>query len=385
MTRDTARSISSFVARMSLTGALGLVSLACTDADPSSDPDQEGTTTEAASETTSDSTTGDPDASTSGVTEQPGSSTSAMDTTDGESDTESTGAVACDVDAIELPGDTFYPEGVAADAAGHLYIGSLATGAVVMADPCTGEVDELVPAGGTLTNPVGLIVDEGNATLVVCNSDFTFATPPSIDMLDLADGALLGRHAFEGPGFCNDLTFDDEGNVYATDSAAARVVRVPAAEILSDSPVQTWATDPDFAVGEGEFGLNGIAFDGDSSLYVVNYAQGELHRIAIEPDGLAGSVTAIALGQTALAAPDGLEWIGDGQLLVVEGDLGAVSRIELSGDTATVEVVADGYDVPTTIAQVDDHIWVGEGQLDHLIGIDPADPEPPFVVTRLPL
>ncbi|MCA9712783.1 MAG: hypothetical protein KDK70_43540, partial [Myxococcales bacterium] len=240
---------------------------------------------------------------------------------------------------------------------------------VVVADSCTGEVSELVPAGGPLTNPVGLIVDEASGTLLVCNSDFTFATPPSIDVLDLADGSLLGRHAFDAPGFCNDLTLDADGNVYATDSSGARVLRVAAADLPSMSPAQTWATDPDFVVGMGEFGLNGITFDGEASIYVVNFAQGELHRIAIADDGSAGAITAIMVGDTGLASPDGLEW-SDGDMLVIEGGLSAVSRIELAGDSATVTVLADGYDVPTTLALVGSDAWVAEGQLDHLLGLD---------------
>jgi len=370
-----------------LTAALGLSLLACGDDGSAGETDDPTTDSGGVSATGTDSAPGttastvDPDGTTSGTTAGPGTSTGDP-TGEPTSESGSSGEVVCDADTIELPGDDFYPEGIASDAAGNLYITSIATGAVVMADSCDGEVTELIAPGEGLVNPVGLIVVESAGALVICSSDFSFATPPSIDVRSIEDGSPIAQHTFDAPGFCNDLTLDDEGNVYVTDSGGARILRVAAADLLSDGPAQTWATDPDFMVGKGEFGLNGIAFDGDSSIYVVNSAQGALHQVAIEPDGSAGAITPISIEVAPLAAPDGLEWLEDGTMLVVEGGLQAVSRITLAGGSATVQVLADGFDTPTTSAMVGSDVWVVEGQLDHLLGFDPQPPQVPFVVQR---
>jgi sugar lactone lactonase YvrE len=264
-------------------------------------------------------------------------------------------------------------------------VASIATGRVVRTIPCELEVEDLVAPGGPLRNPVGMIVDDTNGRLVVCDSDFSFMTPPSIDVLELSTGALVATHEFDSVGFCNDLALDGDGNVYATDSAGARVLRVQAADMEMDTMAETWATDPDFVVGMGEFGLNGIAYDDDTSLYVVNFQQGELHRITIEGNGDAGTITPITVDTGPLANPDGMKWTGNGELLVIEGGLAALSRVTLNGDTASTVVLTDGFDVPTTFALIEGSAWVAEGQLDHFTGADRNPPEPPFVVTRVEL
>ncbi|MEM9454991.1 MAG: hypothetical protein AAGF11_12480 [Myxococcota bacterium] len=316
----------------------------------------------------------------------PGTSTgpdSETETDSADTSTGSTGPEICDQASIELPDDDFFPEGTAYDAEGVLYVASLANGSLVRATPCESEVEELVASGGPLRNPVGMIVDDANGWLIVCDSDFSFMTPPSIDVLELDSGNLVATHEFDAVGFCNDLALDGDGNVYATDSAGARVLRVQAADLDSDSPAETWVTDPDFEVGEGEFGLNGIAYDDNGSLYVVNFQQGEMHRITIEASGDAGAITPITIDGGPLMNPDGMKWMGDGTLLVIEGGLTALSRVTLDGDNASSEVVQDGFDFPTTFALLDGSAWVAQGQLDHFL--DGSAPEPPFVVTRVAL
>lgn len=337
-----------------------------------------GSTTE---DPTSSSTASNPPPGTSsGDVSEPSTGTTS-DSADSSSSGTTTGSELCE--SFELPGDDFFPEGTAYDAEGAVYVASIATGSVVRTFPCESDVEELVAAGGPLRNPVGMIADEANGWLIVCDSDFSFTTPPSVDVLELDTGALVATHEFDSVGFCNDLALDGDGNVYATDSVGARVVRVAAADLAADTGAETWATDPDFVVGDGEFGLNGIAYDGDGSLYVVNFQLGDMHRIAIEGSGDVGEITPITLDGGPLQNPDGMKWMGDDTLMVIEGGLAAISRVTLAGDTASSEVLADGFDIPTTFALVDGSAWVAEGQLDHFTGVDENPPEPPFVVTRV--
>ncbi|MCA9705599.1 MAG: hypothetical protein KDK70_07120 [Myxococcales bacterium] len=369
-----------------LAALLATAAAACGGDDTPEDDDatSEDGTTSAIADTSTDTAT-EASADTGSTSDETTSDTTDGTETSDSSDTSSTGSEICEQDQLELPGDDFYPEGTAWDAQGRLYVASVATGVVVELIPCETEPEVLVAAGGPLRNPVGMIVDDARGWLIVCDSDLSFTTAPSIDVLELETGALVATHPFDAPGFCNDLALDGDGNVYATDSAGARVLRVPAADLALDGPAPTWATDPDFVVGEGEFGLNGIAYDGDASLYVVNFQQGELHRIAIEPGGEAGAIDALAVDGGPLAGPDGMKRLDDGSLLLVQGGLAALTRVTLAGDTASFEVLADGLDFPTTAAVIDGSAWVAEGQLDHLLGFDPAPPEPPFVLTRVAL
>lgn len=297
------------------------------------------------------------------------------------SGTSETGDETCE--RIELPGDTYYPENIARGADGLLYISSAGTGAILRVDPCRG-AEPLVAAQTDLRNATGVAVDDARGLLLVCDSDASPMGEPSIDVFDLHDGELLASHAFDGPAFCNDLTLDDMGHVYATDSFGARIVRVSAAELDTDSPVETWATDPAFAVDMGQFGLNGISFDGARNLYVVNFTLGDLHRVHIGEDGQAQTITPIEL-PAPLAMPDGLRALDSDTLLVVEVGANALSTITLEGDSGTLALVADGFDTPTGVALAGDHAWVVEGQIDHLIGADPNPPALPFLALRVEL
>ncbi len=335
-----------------------------------------------------DDTTASPDetgGSTTGSTGEPEDTGEPGSSSETGSD-ESTGETgeACALAEIELPGDAFYPEGIAATASGTLYVGSLATGAIVQVTPCETEVETFVEVGTTTRNVVGMVVDDAAGLLWVCDSDFAFTTAPAVQAYDLVTGDLVATHDFEAIGFCNDLALGADGSVYATDSAAARIIRVAAADRLLDTPVETWANDPEFAVAPGEFGLNGIVLGDDDTVYAVNYAQGELYRIPVLAGGAAGAVSLLGI-QPVPSLPDGLKALAPDQLLVVEGGTASLSLIDIAGDAAVVSVVENGFDAPTTAAVVGPDAWVVQGQLDHLLGLDPAPPTVPFTVVRVAL
>ena len=110
-----------------------------------------------------------------------------------------------------------------------------------------------------------------------------------------------------------------------------------------------------------------------------------MHRITIEPGGEAGAITPIEISGGPLMSPDGMKWVGDGTFLMIQGGLGALTRVTLEGDSASSEMLADGFAFPTTVAPVGDAAWVVEGQLDHLLGFDPAPADLPFMVIRVEL
>jgi sugar lactone lactonase YvrE len=295
---------------------------------------------------------------------------------------------ACDATAIELPGDDFYPEGVAADGAGALYVGSVATGAIVRAEPC-GEVTSFVPrrsGRGTF----GLFVDTDASMLWACDIDPAFASPAALIGYDLATGAEAARHPFPADAVvCNDIAQGADGSLYLTDSFGARILRVPGATRSDGRPAEVWLTHPSFAAAPGAFGLNGITVV-DERLFTASFANGSLHRVGIGADGAPIGPVEVALDRP-LTGLDGLKAKGARTLFAVENRLFSeveqsdLIRIDLAGDRGAVQVIVRDLDAPTTFAATGRNAWIAEGQLDHLLGIDPTPPTLPFRVVRAPL
>lgn len=349
--------------------SLGLLLVACGD-----DAGRSTETSTSGETSTSSSTDGTSTDSSSSEGSSSSSSSSSTSTSTGGSET----GEACLEEDIELPGEAFYPEGVAAYGE-LLFVGSAATGEIVRADSCSGTVEILVPAGN-LPGAIGLRVDAARNILWACAFDSTQEEFSSLNAFDLDSGKHLGAHSWENPGFCNDVALDDKGNVYATDSYGHRIVRVASKDALGDTAVETWLADPAFVVPAGEIGLNGITWEA-GLLRVVTTADGRLLEVSIEGDGSPGAVTVTGKAGT-LAGPDGMI-PHEGGLLMVEGVATRLSLVD--PDDLTVTPVAEGFDFPTTVAVIGDTAWVAEAQFDHLLGLDPAPPTLPFRVRRVPL
>lgn len=279
---------------------------------------------------------------------------------------------------IPLFGETFFPEGIAAAADGTLYVGSLGTGAVVRVAPGSPKPEPFIAAGTDSFGAVGLHLDEASATLWLCSVDLNMFTLPSkVKSYDLTTGQETGSYEFPVGGLCNDLTMDGQGNVYATDSFLSAVRRLP----VGGTALEEWSVDPLFVVPPGTFGLNGIVWDG-MDLFVVNLSAGNLYQVPINGDGSAGVAVDITLDKP-LGAPDGIEALAPGSLLVMDNSGGAVKQAIVSGDIAAVTTLANGLDTPATGAVVDGDLWVTESQVDHLTGADPTPPSLPFLLKRV--
>lgn len=282
------------------------------------------------------------------------------------------------VDSIPLFGESFFPEGVAVRADGTIYVGSLATGEIVHVPPGLAKPQAFIPAGAL--GIVGILVDNTADILWACEVDLALQAPGALKAYNATSGEEQLSVEVPAGSFCNDLTLDDMGNLYATDSFSGTIRRLPAGA----NAFETWINDPDLSVPQGEFGLNGIAWT-DGALYTVVTSTGSLYRISLEADGLAGTPEQIPLDE-ALGGPDGLKVLPDGRLLVVDNGSGSVKVITLGGAVAEVMTIRNGMDVPTTGDLEGDSAWVAEGQFDHLFpGGDPNPPSLPFQVRRVRL
>jgi streptogramin lyase len=289
-------------------------------------------------------------------------------------------------DSFDLPGDTFFPEGVAALAGGTVFVGSSTSGIIVKtADPCSGGgVTMFAPSPDPLMGAVGLRADGARGVLWACHAVFDASLPARLDGYHLDTGEVVASHELPGAS-CNDIAIDADGDLFATDPIAHEIVVVAAADAISDAPAQRWLADPEFQLPQGQFSVNGLVFDPEGTLYVGNYGGNKLYRIPVLASGAPGEVEVVTIDGDPVMGPDGIQWHKDG-LLIVENTAGRVSHFTFDdAGVASRAVLAHGLDFPATVAVTEAGAWTCEAQTDHLLGLDPNPPTTPFKVVRLPL
>ena len=291
----------------------------------------------------------------------------------------STSLVACadddkpQPDLLALPGSAYYPENVHADDDGTLYVGSLTTGQIVAFDDGATAPRTVHAAGADgVTGLTGVLVHDDE--LWACSIDTMFQRPTEVRSFSL-DGTPKQTYVLGSQYFCNDLTFDDAGNLYVTDSFNGTVQRLKKGAAAFD----TFVEDPRFVPDtQGAFGLDGIVYTG-GALYINKLDTGELFEVSLDKQ-----VTAIAVSPP-LAAPDGMRVLDDHSLLVIEGGAGRLSKLSLHDATATSTALATDLDQPTGVAITRGSAWVSEGQLGRLFSQPAQAPNLPFAVRRVDL
>jgi sugar lactone lactonase YvrE len=284
--------------------------------------------------------------------------------------------------------DNFFPEGIAVSKfTGDIFVGSLKENKIVKFPNGKNEPVEFVSsAKHGLLSVIGIIVDDKQKILWACSSNPGVSNYPSdnpiisLKAFDLVSGNLINTYPFFGGGFCNDITIDSNGNVYATDSFNPRILRVN----KSQNRLETWFEDDVFQ-GKG-FNLNGITYV-DNSIYTVKMNSGELFKIDIEENGKPSNFTKIDLPRS-LNAPDGIEAIDKNNLLVAENRAegtwtGSLTKINLTSPLK-MEVLKDNLDTPTTVALKGKRAWVLQAQFSHLFGDEKDLPPEPFEIISVP-
>lgn len=127
--------------------------------------------------------------------------------------------------------------------------------------------------------------------------------------IDTETGKIVKSYPVTGAQFLNDITVDNDGNVYATDSNVGFIVQI------SGDAVTMWA--------ENLAGPNGILADGEKFL-MAGWDSGTLNAI----DADTREVSQIAEG---MEHPDGIVAVGDGSYLVSTWD-GMVHHVDPDGN-----------------------------------------------------
>lgn len=243
-----------------------------------------------------------------------------------------------------------FPEGVAVDKTGDIYVSLTPRDEIRRIDPSGNQA--VVASFDEGTGPAGLAVD-ARGDVYTAAAAFDFATgqsdPARRGVYRVArDGETARLPGTESMVFPNAVALDPRGNVYATDTVEGAVWRIP-----TTGPAELWAQHP-LLEGNGALGFpfpigaNGIAFR-HNRIIVANTERGLLVEIAVQPDGSAGEPAVIAESD-ALFGADGIALDVHGDLYVVSAAHHTVTRVRHDGAIDTLATAGDGLNQPSTLA-----------------------------------
>jgi glucose/arabinose dehydrogenase len=224
------------------------------------------------------------------------------------------------------------PENLTSSRDGSVYFGSMARGTIYRAAPGASQAEPwILAATAGLTRVLGVLADDKTNTLWVCQNASAGEGQTALRAFDLKSGAAKGTYPLPpNGGVCNDIAVAADGGVYVSESFRGRVHRLkPGATQL-----EVWAASEQMNV------IDGLAFLGDGSLYVNDFAAGKLFRIPVNADGSAGALVPIETSMP-LVRPDGLRTAGPRTLIQAEQQ-GRITELTISGNRADVRVVRDG-------------------------------------------
>jgi sugar lactone lactonase YvrE len=299
----------------------------------------------------------------------------------------STAAFAGETKEVLLPGDSVYPESIAAAPDGTLYVSSLSAGGIYRIKPGASTAEHWIKPGTfDSRSTLGVLVDEKAGLLLVCSNDVSGLGVPGpssvkgsfVKGFDLATGQ--GKLSVELPkagSFCNDFAIAPDGSIFVTNSSSPQILRLkPGA-----SELEVWLESAEFNQPKEGAGLDGIAFGSDGNLYVNTYTNAEFFRVEVK-DGAPGKITKLKTSRP-LKFADGMRPTGGQAFIMAEGG-GSIDRVTVNGDEVNVETIKDGLAGPTSVALVGNTYWAPEGQLSHLFDTKSGPAHLPFRVVGVP-
>jgi sugar lactone lactonase YvrE len=252
----------------------------------------------------------------------------------------------------------FLPEGVEYDQTNDRFlVGSLREGSVFQ----LARDGRLTPVAEDpeLVSSVGIEVDEARGRLLVANSDssifstggtgqaklgvFDLNSGERLAMVDLA--ATLANRTEETVFFANDVTIDDQGIIYVTDTRTGAIYRI-------DDAYQASVLHR-FEISEA-FAPNGLVYHPSGYLLVAGGQS--LYKVPLDDPANASQVS---LSESVPGA-DGVVWTRDGHLAIVANSANRVVVLTSSDEWVSAERIGvAAYEVmATTVAVVGDDLYV---------------------------
>jgi len=267
-----------------------------------------------------------------------------------------------------------YPEGVVYDSLRNVYyVSSARTGTIGVVTP-EGEY-AILYADSTLKSTYGLKIHPDGNRLFVCVGDANYSKFTSADTrkkmirlmsVDIESGQRLSDIDLSGllPGnhFGNDLVFDNEQNIYITDSYAHAIYKV-----TPSGQASVFAKDAKFET-EG-VGINGIVYHPDGFLLVDNSNTGQLYKIALNNSQ---HVEKVNINQYFVGA-DGLLLTANNTLaMVVNGGNDKVYQLKTEDNWRTARLcgttlLQERFTYPSTATKNEDEVWVMNAKFNELL------------------
>lgn len=266
-----------------------------------------------------------------------------------------------------------YPEGVVYDKASNAYyVSSARTGAIGKVTP--EGVYSVLHNDTTLKSTYGMKIHPDGKRLFVCASDANYSRYTSPDTrkkmmrlisLDLATGKKLSdldlSNLYPGDHFANDLSFDDKGNIYLTESYSNAIIKVDAGgnpSVFSKSPLFQTAG----------IGLNGIVYHPAGFLLVNSTGKGKIFKVDINN------------GRSVQEVKSSMYFIGaDGMLLndqntitmLVNGGNDKIFKLSTEDNWVSVKLagttlIIDRFSYPSTATFNGDDVWVMNAKFHEL-------------------
>lgn len=240
-----------------------------------------------------------------------------------------------------------FPEGVAVDAAGNLYVSLAVTGEIrrIASDGTQSTLHRFDPGSAGL-GVLGLAVDRSGTVYAAVPS-----TAPSAHGVwaITASGVATRLPGSEAISFPNGIARDRAGTLYVTDSIGGAIWRVP-----DGGMAERWLAHPTLT-GTGALngpsapiGANGIALDG-SRLLVANTDRKSVVDVPIERSG-PGAPRVVRTFTGALAFLDGIAADTAGNAYVLVAGENALVKLDRSGQATVVADAEDGLNIPTSLA-----------------------------------
>lgn len=240
------------------------------------------------------------------------------------------------------------PEGVAVSPSGDIYVTLAGTGELRRLDRKTyaGETVTTFDVGAGFL--LGMAFDGDQLYVALASFDDTTCGVWRVD----ADGSQTRVIAFSSSEFPNDLTFDDAGNMFISESISGSIYRVPAGSSTRELFVQDPLLVGDVEVSPVPFpiGVNGVVYDDEAGTVIAVNSQVPAVIEIEDLGGNAGVLSVLSSGEN-LRGGDGLALDKQGDILVVSNFNSTLSRIDR--DSGVAEVLADGSDglvFPSTLA-----------------------------------